>query len=68
LYILRFGEGTRKVWLLELATGKRRLWKELRGADPPTQLTSLFVTPKGESYAFGTFRPLSTCYVVEGLR
>jgi dipeptidyl aminopeptidase/acylaminoacyl peptidase len=68
LYVLRSGEGTKKVWLLELRTGKRRLWKELRGAAPPTQLTSLFVTPNGESYAYGTFRPISTCYVIEGLR
>jgi len=68
LYVARFGEAVRRVWLLELRTGKRRLWKELRGADPPTRLTSLFVTPNGASYAYGTYRPISTCYVVEGLR
>ena len=64
-----FAEGqTRKMWLLDMRTGERRVWKELRGVEPPTQLISLLVTPDGASYAYGTVRALSTGYVIEGLR
>src|SRR5205807_10012604 len=69
LYVLtRFVPGARKVWLQELRTGRRRLWKEISGADRAQRLTSLFVTPSCECYAYGTSQSISTAYVIDGLR
>jgi Tol biopolymer transport system component/predicted Ser/Thr protein kinase len=59
-----------KIWLLDVATGKRQLWKELH---PPRTATaddflSVLLTPNGQVYVQTYQRWLSDLYVVEGLR
>ena len=64
LYVSRIGEP--RVWLVDVATGQRRLWKEIQ----PTagRFFRMRVTPDGRSYVYTTQRFLSELYVVEGLR
>ncbi len=69
-YVFRPGELPAQVYRLNLATGKRELWKELRPADPAGTrgITRVLVTPDGKSYAYHYSRFLSELFLVEGLR
>ena len=40
IYVQRFGGIPGNVWILDLATGKRELWKQLVPADPPASRRS----------------------------
>ena len=55
---------------IDLATGKRELWKEIVPADPAgvQSIPSLRLSADGKSYAYSTGRILSDLYVVEGLQ
>ena len=68
LYVVRPGEKSARIWLLDRFTGKRRLWKEIQPADSPAGIESLFLTPSGDAYAYASIRPVSTAYVVDHLR
>jgi serine/threonine protein kinase/Tol biopolymer transport system component len=57
-----------KIFLVDLASGKRRLWREIRPVEPKGQFGLVLVTPDGDSYAYSSYRPMSTGYVIEGLR
>jgi WD40 repeat protein len=57
-----------KIWLLDPASGKRDLFKEVRTGEPVIGLPLLLLTRDGKSYVYGTSRTLSELYVVEGLR
>jgi eukaryotic-like serine/threonine-protein kinase len=59
-----------RVFTIELATGKRQLWKELSPADPAGVY---FIRPPhiaydGKTYAYNYARILSDLYVVDGLK
>jgi hypothetical protein len=59
-----------RVFRVELATGKRQLWKELTPADP---VGDYFIRPPhiaadGKSYAYNYGRILSDLYVADGLK
>jgi serine/threonine protein kinase/Tol biopolymer transport system component len=59
-----------RIFRVELATGKRQLWKELTPADP---VGVYFIRPPhiaadGKSYAYNYGRILSDLYVADGLR
>jgi serine/threonine protein kinase len=70
LYIYRPGEFPAKVSNLDLATGKRILWRGLSPADPAgvSQIGPILITPDGKSYMYGYHRTLSDLYLVEGLK
>jgi hypothetical protein len=70
LYVYRPGEFPAKVAQLELATGKRTLWRSLAPADPAgvSQIGPIVMTPDGTSYIYGYHRTLSDLYLVEGLK
>jgi Tol biopolymer transport system component/predicted Ser/Thr protein kinase len=70
LYVYRPGEFPAKVAQLELATGKRTLWRSLAPADPAgvSQIGPIVMTPDGASYIYGYHRTLSDLYLVEGLK
>jgi hypothetical protein len=54
---------------VDIATGKRVPWKELRLADPAgAGITRFMMTPNGETYAYHVWSSLSTHYLAEGLR
>ncbi len=70
LYVYRPGEFPAKVMKLDLATGKRTLWRSLAPADPAgvSQIGPIVMTPDGASYIYGYHRTLSDLYLVEGLK
>jgi eukaryotic-like serine/threonine-protein kinase len=70
LYVYRPGEFPAKVTNLDLATGKRTLWRSLAPADPAgvSQIGPIMITPDGRSYMYGYHRTLSDLYLVEGLK
>jgi eukaryotic-like serine/threonine-protein kinase len=70
LFVYRPGEFPAKVEKLDLATGKRTLWRTLAPADPAgvSQIGPIVMTPDGASYIYGYHRTLSDLYLVEGLK
>ena len=56
--------------LLDIASGKKDLWKELMPPDPAGVITvsPVNVTPDWKFYAYSYQRSLADLYVVEGLR
>ena len=71
LYLLRRGEIPARIKRLDLATGKKELWKELMPADRAglILIQSVFVTPDGKSYAYTAARVLSSdLYLATGLK
>jgi len=70
LYVFRFGAIPGSVYELELATGKRKLWKELVPADSAgiDTIRGITITPDAKSYIYGYIRTLSDLYEVEGLK
>ena len=58
-----------RVFQLDLTSGQRKLWKEIKLDDPAGLIgTYVIVTPDGAAYGFNYMRVLSELYVVEGLR
>jgi hypothetical protein len=55
---------------LEVASGRRELWKELRPADAAgvLQIRDVLLTPDAASYVYTYHRSLSELYLAEGLR
>jgi Tol biopolymer transport system component len=70
LYVYRRRDVPAKVWKLEIATGKRELWKEVMPADGAgiATVAPVIPTPDGRAYVYSYFRTLSDLYVVEGLK
>lgn len=57
-----------KVFRVDLASGKRELWKEFAPSDPTgvVEIQLLAMTPDARSYAYTYVRLLSDLYVAEG--
>ena len=55
---------------MEVATGRRERWKELRPADSAgvVSVGGIHVTPDGRYYVYTYPRDLSDLYLVEGLK
>jgi len=53
------------IFRVDLNTGKREVWKQIRPADPAgiLSLRSFFVTPTGSAYTYSAARGLSALYV-----
>jgi len=70
LYIWKRGDIPARVTRVEVATGKRELWKELMPADPAgvERISNVLVAPDAKSYAYCYARLLSDLFVVEGLK
>ena len=67
---LQPGELPARVYRLDLATGRRELWRELM---PPNPAGVLFIRPPhfstdGKSYAYSYRRTLSELFLAEGLK
>ena len=58
------------IYRLEIATGKRELWKEIEPDDRTgiQQVFRIHLTPDGRTCAYYTERTLSKLYLVEGLQ
>jgi hypothetical protein len=59
-----------KVYLLDVATGKRELWREFLPADSAgvAPFGGIRATPDGKAYAYSFLRVLGELFVVEGVR
>jgi WD40 repeat protein len=70
LYVYRLGDIPATVFRLELATGRRTLWKELMPADRAGVeiVGPILIAPSGDSYVYSYRRLLSTLYIAEGLK
>ena len=69
LFVANLFASHARVFKLEIATGKRELWKDLTPADPAgvVLIQSVRITPDERSYIYGCFRVLSNLYVMTGL-
>jgi eukaryotic-like serine/threonine-protein kinase len=69
LYVHRGSETPMKVYRLEIATGKKELWRTVMPSDPAGVWSlSGAPTPDGDSYLYSFTRTLSDLYLVEGVR
>ena len=69
LFVYQTGEVPARVYRVDLAAGKRTLWKQLVPGDPAGVATigPILVTPDGKSFVYGFHRTLADLYLVEGL-
>ncbi len=70
LYLWKRGDIPAHVNRVEVATGKRDLWKDLMPADPAgvERISNVLVAPDAKSYVYCYARLLSDLFVVEGLK
>jgi dipeptidyl aminopeptidase/acylaminoacyl peptidase len=69
VYVYRRGETPARVYRMDVASGRRELWRTLMPADAGgVSLIVPLPTPRGDSYAYCYGRTLSDLYVVDGLR
>jgi dipeptidyl aminopeptidase/acylaminoacyl peptidase len=70
IYLYRTGEVPAKVYRLELATGKKTVWRQIAPLDPTgvSTIGPILMTPDGKTYVYGFHRTLGDLYLVEGLK
>jgi eukaryotic-like serine/threonine-protein kinase len=70
LFVFRTGEVPAKVVQVDVASGRRTLWKTIQPADAAGIATigGLIMTPDAKSYVYSYVRTLSDLYLVEGLK
>jgi serine/threonine protein kinase/Tol biopolymer transport system component len=70
IFLYRTGEVPAKVYRLELAAGKKTVWKEIAPLDPTgvSTIGPILMTPDGKTYVYGFHRTLGDLYLVEGLK
>jgi hypothetical protein len=70
LWVFRRGEVPTNVFRLDIATGRRQLWKTLIPPDAAGvySIIEFRVTPSGHSYFYSYTRLLSQLFLVAGLK
>lgn len=70
LWLFRRGDVPASVYQVELATGRRRLWKTLVPPDTAGvySIVDLVITPSGHAYFYSYAQMLSQLYLVRGLK
>jgi Tol biopolymer transport system component len=70
VYVHRRDQMPVKVHLLDVATGRKELWKDLIPADAAgvTEVATVVPTSDGRSYVYSYIRRLTDLYLVEGLK
>jgi serine/threonine protein kinase len=70
IYVYRPTALPAQVWRIDLAAGRRELWKEFRPIDPAGvyRIAPVCMTPDASAYAYNALRNLSDLYVAENLR
>ena len=70
IWVSRLAGMPGRIYHLELASGRRTLWKELRPTEPAgvTNIDAVRMAPDAKAYAYSYMRRLSDLYVVEGLK
>ncbi len=69
LYVYKPAVRTR-VEMVDLATGRRTLWRDLAPADPAgvNVISSVLITPDGKSYVYSYSRLIEDLYLADGLK
>jgi len=58
-----------KISRLDVVTGRKEVWKELKTPDPVgVQISQVVMTPDGASYAYSFQRDITTLYLADGLK
>jgi hypothetical protein len=70
LYAYRSDDLPARVYEVEVASGRRRLWREILPAERSgiSSIARVLITPDGASYAYNDTRVLSELYLAEGLK
>jgi Tol biopolymer transport system component len=70
IFVYRRREIPAKVYRLEVATGRRELWRELKPDDAAgiANIAPVLPTPDGSAYVYGYFRTLSDLYLARGVK
>jgi eukaryotic-like serine/threonine-protein kinase len=70
IYLCRSGEVPAKVYRVDVAAGKKNVWKEIAPLDPTgvSTIGPILMTPDGKTYIYGFHRTLGDLYLVEGLK
>jgi len=70
LFVRRRGDIPQRITKLDVATGRKELWKELMPPDPAGVwiVSPVSITPDEKYYAYGFARSLADLYVVDGLK
>ena len=70
LFVFRYGEIPTQVNQVDIATGQRKLWKQLDPADAAgiDTINGVIMTPDAKGYVYGYIRTLCDLYLVEGLK
>jgi len=70
LFVYRLGEVPATVNKLDLATGRKQVWKQLVPLDVSgvTDISSVLITPDGNNYVYEYGRTLSDLYLVNDLK
>ncbi len=69
LYVAKSSEAPAQVYRLEIATGKKELWKTLMPSDAAgVSSINPLPTPDGSAYVYNYTRILSDLFLVEGVR
>ncbi len=70
LFVYRRGDYPARVFRLDVATGKRELWRELTPPDPAgiSSISPPNITPDGKAYVYSYNRILSDLFLVEGVK
>jgi hypothetical protein len=69
LYVYRFGTAPVDIFQVEVATGRRPLWKKLSPPDPIgiTYMSNIYFSSDMKSYVYSINRRLDVLYLVDGL-
>jgi Tol biopolymer transport system component len=70
IYVYRRGDVPAQVTRVEMATGKRELWKALVPGDTTglEEVANIWLTPDGRSYVYNHIRTLCDLYLAEGFK
>ncbi|MFY9531401.1 MAG: protein kinase [Candidatus Acidiferrales bacterium] len=70
LFIYHLGEVPARIYLMELATGRKQFWKQLMPPDVSgvTDISAILITPDGKSYVYEYGRTLSDLYLVNDVK
>ncbi|MGA9566289.1 MAG: protein kinase [Candidatus Korobacteraceae bacterium] len=70
IFSYRTGEIPAKVYRVDLASGKKTVWKEIAPLDPTgiSTIGPIQMTPDGKTYVYGFHRTVGDLYLVEGLK
>jgi Tol biopolymer transport system component len=65
VFVARENDEAATIFRVDLSTGQREVWKQIRPTDPAgiLSLSHFYVTPSGNAYAYSAGRVLSALYV-----